>query len=218
MVVVGGHVKWRGGNPIPFPNFGSPPVGFPYLPQHGFLRDTLPWSLHRSDDGVYSQHLFSEQGVQRRCPWPWKFTVEVCIKVGDHRLEQVVITRNRHTAMHMPLGIAFHPYFCTPRGEATVTLGDRSHQIGGGKYESGIVDASRHVTVSIPGLGAVKMLLSDLFAEEGAKVLIWTDSTQYLCVEPIVAHPQHFGKPGGISIPPGGTKVVSCTFRFIPEE
>lgn len=218
MTSVGGHMKWRGGNPIPFPFFGPPPEGFSYLPQHGFLREMLPWSVYRDADGAYGQLTFSEKGLRREYnPWLWPFVVRVEFKVSENRLWQEITVSNRHPTLPMPLGIALHPYFCTPKGEAAIHMGGQTYRVGGGVYEEGLVGNDRHITLGIPGLGTVKMALDGLFSGVGAMVSIWTDSTRYVCVEPTVAHPQLFGKPGGVYVPPRKTTVLSWTLHFTPE-
>jgi len=217
--------KLRGGSPTPTPNFGPPPEeGLVHpclkesrLQQHGFLRREMP-SGHRSYSKAMADYIF-EATDKTFDVFPWRFWLVVQFQATEHGFRHYTEFRNRGIAgTPMPWGVAYHPYLRTPKGTAVVRIGDREYRVSGGSYSlAEAVDAAPDITVELHGLGIVQMALGRLFLQSKAKVIIWTDSDQYICVEPTVARPEYFGTEKGVLIDPGESASVTCVYTFTPD-
>lgn len=209
-VNINGKYKLRGGIPILFPWFGPPKD--PEFEQnsrlrHGFIRN----KEFRSYDGLssssrsettmdldYDGHLHA---------YPWKFKAETTaqfrsIKIPDgFRLTFRVLNTNPDVR-HIPINPGFHPYFVTPEGITEIKFPGRALSFLASKEiteEDGTVvvkipeESKGTVVAEIKGLGVVTLNLLNL-----KYVAFWTDSTEYICIEPIGTMPNDYNTDKGL--------------------
>jgi len=217
-----GVKKLRGGMPVMFPNFGNDHFGI--LPKHGFLRHTYAdpkLNLSRSSRA----HNFTFASRHENFPWKYDLWLNYQMMEKGPAIRLLASSRGtfrgHESAGYMPVNFGIHPYFYTPQSRAYVRVdGEEVHfvlgEVTSGDKSSLIIPSGREVEIELWGLGIVKMLLSDAFVGEQAKLVIWRDNPHYLCVEPISTDPDLFGN-GGHYVKPGRSEMASCEFSFSPK-
>ena len=113
--------KTRGGIPICFPFFGSPPEGFRDIPQHGWLRhQQLEIKEKRSREIVFVGKNMPSDAY----PWQLDYEITVLINMQSSLLLKVVTTRlsdgERYDA---PFNPGFHPYFLSDPSKFHISRG-----------------------------------------------------------------------------------------------
>ncbi len=125
-----------------------------------------------------------------------------------------------------PCNLGLHPYFWCKNGNigAKVVVDQAIYEVvaattikplRGNGSDTHVCDIDRElqsVTILIPGNGTVTMQISGF-----SQLLIWTDSENYLCVEPVETHWKHFNSEKGSFIEKGELKKYSCWYVFQPE-
>ena len=72
------------------------------------------------------------------------------------------------------------------------------------------------VYLSVPGVGRVEMTMGGAFlSHRSARLILWRDKTDYLCVEPVLALPAEFDTPACPRLEPGQDLLLTCTFRLL---
>src|SRR3989344_2649358 len=189
-LAVDGKLKTRGGMHPCFPNFGK--VDEQYgLPQHGSLRDTKGLINHGTRPGVDSCRFDDSRDLLG------DFNEPCCVFVSMERLDHGFVYRlstqlSSAATKSVPISAGLHPYFATPAGVATV-IADDEHEINGLLTKALVVPLKPVVYINIPEVGMVQMVMEGLFASyKSARLVIWRDRTDYLCVEPVLAMPDYF--------------------------
>jgi len=202
----GSHLS--GGIPIAHPWFGARDG---VLPRHGFLRDTS--MMHGKQHNEASAQLLLDVKDTDFIWYPYPHAVSVTTTLmGDAGLQQHLWIRNTGTE-RMPVNPGWHPYLCMPQGVATVTMGEAVLPIGGTGYQWGKAEVlmpttEEDVLVRLPGLGTVAVEIPTGFS----RVVVWTDSKAYLCVEPVFTDTAFFATDEGAWLLPGND--LSCEFAL----
>lgn len=212
MHMVDGAVKLRGGVPIPFPWFGP----WKDHRQHGFLRNMLVQSEGLFDEFQvsYCTHRlkYGKANVaEKGFGYPYNVVPIVFTAVRKNgfsqEIEMVIPDFGQsgdEKAATAPFNTGFHPYFRMPAQKAVVRMGGEEWEVAAGKFELGkhihIPKPMLEASIIIEGLGTIRLNSFQMLARPGACTLIWTDSFDYLCVEPVFQNPDLLGKPGGLTL------------------
>lgn len=213
-VVCDDKLKLRGGMHACFPNFGAVDTKFG-LPKHGPLRDC---EADASGPGVM---LFRGKDLLgNSCS-------EECEIRTDVRLQPLgfvytlVAQLIEPAANEVFVNPGLHPYFRTPKGKALVTVWDGEQVYIDEKKIDAIykfADSNDSVVITIPGLGVIKMGVSGNAWKQAKvpRIVLWRDSSDYLCVEPICGHPGTFGQQACLRLTEEWLE-LKCSFEFVPE-
>jgi len=238
----------RGGSHPCFPNFGEviPSLGEYDLPRHGYLRKTSENSgefisrgvevrdqkagisglvvvsrraryMHAADSifnynlTAYSEVVVFGQGVRQ--------SLAICHETDEPK----------GLNKKIPVGPGFHPYLSSPKGEAIIEIGEKRYSFSkenasveeiipmtdfSSAWRSGMSD----ITITINGLGTVRMLLQGFADSDCGGIVLWRGSNSYICVEPVACLPEYFGTPQGLIFSSKKKKMeFGCTYLFTPE-
>lgn len=220
-LVIDGEKKLRGGMHPCFPNFGAVDEKH-QLPQHGplcrrFSTDSRTESSYERRWRISATDLLG--AYSGRC------VVSVTTKELRDGFEYVLTAALSPDAPRaVPIGMGLHPYFATPQGTATVRIPGRMDV----EVVSTIPKSIRipltkpFVTIAIPGIGRVEMDLLGEFRSglrhpvKTARIVIWRDSEQYVCVEPALAVGEDYGSAKCPVLQPGRSMTIGCCFRLLP--
>ena len=205
-VLVGGVPKLRGGMHPCFPNFGEVNSAFG-LPPHGSLRTMRGERLHENLIRFESDELFGVEKV--RC------NVMVGLEWLERSFSYKLYARLMNAPGKVPVNPGFHPYFSTPEGRATIFgSGKKLLEVSGDTFKE-IVPLNSRIIVVLPGVGAVDMNPLDHFTNAAyARLVVWRDRADYLCVEPILAEPALYGTLGP-HLHPGEAMKLGCSFHLL---
>ncbi len=214
-------IKTRGGMFPCFPNFGPPQDGSS-LPQHGFMRNSALYNI-TENQGVRNPrvaHLCLEttHEQQEKFPYPCKANVDVEV-VGNSLLYSMFIHRMFYRDNpRIPLGMGLHPYFRRGgNGTTQINIGDNTYFVQQDEIlqKAIMVEAAPLIIITLPGVGIVTMEIGGLFLQEKARIVIWTDSTQYICIEPIVCDHNFFNRKDGLFLEEYSWRAsVMCELSF----
>lgn len=178
-----GKMDQRGGIFACFPNFGrAPQFG---LPIHGPLRD-LEGTLEV--EGERAKAVFPSVEIN-----DVRAVVEVRVGPIPEGLEYTLAVAPRSGSMWVNPG--FHPYFVTPQGKISITTPEGAvYQYDEPIPDSVFIPFLPKLIVTIPGLGSIEIStkMPDIFHAHACFVL-WTDSKEYFCVEPVAGRPELYG-------------------------
>lgn len=217
-LTINGEKKLRGGMHPCFPNFGT--VDEKYgLPQHGPLRD-LGGEIKRTKN----QWTNSCRFVDRR-DMLGNFQQPCTVRISTARIPRGFFYRlevelSSSATQSVPISAGLHPYFATPKGVATV-ISDTGYSVEGLLNKAKVVTLTPIVHIDIPGVGAVEMIVEGALCRgaevrgTSAQLVLWRDSTAYLCVEPVLAMGKDFDTPACPRVEPGCKLVIACAFRLI---
>ena len=205
--LVGGEPKRRGGIPICFPNFGPTPKGT-RLNQHGFLRDAA------MDVYVNGPVLALEETADTLDVYPYQFQVAVeCVFVSESGFRHRMQVTNTERRVLLPIGPALHPYFRTPEGTAKVIWADGEMVVDKPAIDAVQVHTNGNVVrIEIPGIGQVWIDSLDYNINgSGLDFVVWRDSAEYICVEPITSTPGKMAKV----LTPGESRMLTVEFLLV---
>ena len=211
-----GKLRISGGMHQCIPNFGATAAKYE-LPQHGSLRGTICTYVHpvlRSENGQTFRGVSMEfHLLGNRISFPW--TVGGLIRVtalpnGFAYETSVKCVGVAGGTKSMPRCFGLHPYFSTLHG-GSVDLPDE--QLIFQPMQPKLVRAGNKIHVHLGAIGDVAMTM-----EGYSDVVVWSDSHQYGCVEPVTGEPSLFGSPYGDYMPPDKDFVFRVRFEFEPEE
>lgn len=211
IVAVGNEQKLRGGVHVCFPNFGEVPRRH-RLPKHGFVRGLD--GIKQSDPTfVESTVTFAKgkKGNWRHC----KVKIAASLQEGGRQLRYSLradLEKNRDVET-LPFNLGMHPYFSTPYGEAMLHVGGSSYPIQGLIEEPRYIPYGGRAALSIPGCGAIEIWADHRLAPlRTAHLVLWRDSIEYVCVEPILELPEVFDTARGSYLRAGEPFSASVTF------
>ena len=195
--------KMRGGIPICFPFFGSPPDEMKSFQKHGWLRHQELNLVDSSDSRVVFE---GENEPSDEYPWRLKYKIMVAA-YPDYLMMKLATTRLRDgNYFNAPINPGFHPYFCANPENLIAMCMARVGQdvITNFPKESEKILVDENILVRSGGKN-VKMVLAGDFNHESFLTL-WSDNNrEYFCVEPILTHPEKFNGEGGKFLKEGET-------------
>lgn len=219
MLNIDGKKKLRGGMHPCFPNFGT--VGERYgLPQHGPLRDATG-TIERSAGNPWANTC---RFVDRR-DLLGNFKKPCTARISTERLSygffyRLEVELSSAATESVPVSAGLHPYFATPQGAAWV-IADKPHKIEGLLTDAIVMPLSPVVHIDIPGVGTVQMVMDGelrtraISSNPSARLVLWRDKTDYLCVEPVLAMGKDFDTPMCPRLEPGDRLTIACAFRLL---
>lgn len=228
-VALASALKLRGGIPICAPVHGASPERWVEkgLGQHGFVREALFGVIEKDEDQVRMLKLFRGSKA-----YPWGLNFSAIFSMTPNGFTHAFQLRYNELENHlrhlrlnseMPVAPGIHPYFATPAGGGWHLFhGDvilHHHELGVGQSLVLDLDTDEKVRLDT-ALGTVVLEAKPPYSD----LVVWTDSTKYVCVEP-VAGQGNFDTPEGIFLPPRGVEMnpsgritLECTFDFEPYE
>ncbi|TSC92038.1 MAG: hypothetical protein CEN90_153 [Parcubacteria group bacterium Licking1014_17] len=184
--------KSRGGIPICFPFFGTPPEDFNAIPKHGWLRNQDFDLVEHSGDCIVFR------GANEKMPgFPWLLEYRVTIRVrfyGSLILGLVAKRLKDGEFLHAPINPGFHPYFCADRSDEYMTRGIARV---GSRVITDFCGKSSRIIADEPilvrsGEHKLKMILGGDFGPK-SYLTLWSDNPdEYFCVEPTLTDPDVF--------------------------
>jgi len=204
----GGKDLVRGGMHLCSPIFGKKKNGrFATIPQHGGLRDVY-WQLVD-----VAERLTDVEYICEFRQFGYQLDYKVSYLLDKNSLGITVSVENR-LATPVPFEFAWHPYFSAPEGAEIIFLGQGIEPIYVDRpYGSEIFEASSEIEINLFGVGKVRMCPFQGF--EDGQICIWTDwKSGYVCVEPLLSHPDDFNTPEGILLEPGSSLVARLAMYF----
>ena len=214
-VPLDGRLKSRGGMHACFPNFGAVDPKFG-LPKHGPLRD------READECGSGIMLFRGRDLLgNSCSEECEIRTGVNFQTlgFTYTLAARLIGT---TSKEVFVNPALHPYFRTPEGTSLVTVWDDEQvYIHQEKIDSVYKFANNNdnVAIKLYGLGTIKMSIGGNAWKQAnvPRIVLWRDSLDYLCVEPICGHPSIYGAPPCLRLTEEWLD-LKCEFEFIPEK
>jgi galactose mutarotase-like enzyme len=211
-------MKQRGGIPICFPFFGPPKPGFKKLRRHGWLRNEKLAVVSTSSNSVV---LEGENRYRKTYPWYMGYQVTVSmVKDGLLKIELRVTRAKDGVAGKAPINPAFHPYFANSFGQrARIVDINGSDSLFSAEIKvhpdgrARILPATDDILINL-GLKKVRMSLGGDFAKE-SRLVLWSDSNEYFCVEPVLADPDSFNTPNGICLEEGERLTIICLLEVL---
>ena len=182
----------RGGMHLCSPIFGKKKDGrFATIPQHGGLRD-VDWQLVN-----VSERLADIEYLCEFSQFGYWLKYKVSYLLDDNCLRVTVSVENKNIDS-VSFEFAWHPYFYAPEGAEISFVGQDIEPIHIDQpYGPKIFGASETVEIKLFSVGTVKMWLLRGF--DAGQVCVWTDwQGKYVCVEPLLSHPDDFNTPEGI--------------------
>lgn len=187
--------KSRGGIPICFPFFSSPPESMSDIPKHGWLRHEELRLVEESDI-----HVVFEGENEKRESYPWKLKYRITISISSLmkqlRLRLVTTRLDDGCDLRAPINPGFHPYFCSKIDDPIVKCIAKvgSQAVTDFRKESRLVFAEYPILIR-SGDQTVQMALDGDF-DAYSMLTLWSDDPErYFCVEPIPGHPGNFNVP-----------------------
>jgi len=181
--------KLRGGMPICFPFFGPPKGRFSGIPQHGWLRK-------EELEGEKSNSSLKFEGTslgRKDYPWHLYYSNSVSITENNDFLMKFFATRLSDGILgRAPVNPGVHPYFPN-LGKRALFIDDK--KIINFNEKAEIITAKEKVIIDLGG-AKVQLSLGGDFGRNSCFVL-WSDSQDYFCVEPVFQDPAYFGDKKG---------------------
>lgn len=181
--------KLRGGIPICFPFFGPPKSRYSSIRQHGWLRDEIL-------NCIKSNSTLSFEGKSLgREDYPWHMHYRIDFTLTKEGVFRAILFMERlkdGVFGRAPVNPGFHPYFSN--------LGKRSVFLNGKEktsfsQSSEIINIRENLIIDL-GKTKVELSLEGDFGEQSCFVL-WSDSEDYFCVEPVMQYPSYFATKKG---------------------
>lgn len=209
--------KIRGGMPVCLPFGWNAGLLSQDLPNHGLLRNRVVDGLSNSGHSFTFKHsniLYdtSHGSWQVNAALSYTFIKHGIALRGLFAADSVT-----HEKKTMPSNICFHPYFSTPSktepvkiktGITTIEVNNEDCMNHTDVYPISVQNNEALVTMVIPKLGIISMKLKGF-----THIAVWTDSAEYLCVEPMQTHPDAFMTDDGVVLSEQQTE-VGCEFTF----
>lgn len=186
----------RGGAPVCAPLFGSLPSLQPAwhglkLPQHGLVRD------EKTQCTIVRSKLFTETETVHQTEYtiiatkgyPWLHRVVAEVAQGRDALSlrhQIKVTNLEYGSTRpMPVSIGWHPYFHTAGS---------TYQILSKKLVFAETDTKLNPAVIYDNFGQTLSLRTLNYGLEiksnSDEFVLWTDSSDYVCIEPVLGREQ----------------------------
>ncbi|NQV00932.1 MAG: hypothetical protein HQ537_02340 [Parcubacteria group bacterium] len=182
----------RGGMHPCSPIFGKKTGEFNAIPQHGGLRDIVWQIKSQRNNSVEYECKFELEG--------YRLAYNVCYRLLGHCLQAMTIIKNRLN-MPVPFEFGWHPYFFAPNGADISFIGSGTKPIHiDQSYGPRIFADNKIVEIKLHNIGTVNLLFGKGFVDR--YVCIWTDNKQYVCVEPLLSHPDDFNTEKGFFLEP----------------
>lgn len=211
---INGERKKRGGMPLLFPWAGF----LANYPQHGFARN-LKWEKLPVHHDLLRKRGFLELKDNKETfqIFPYHFYSQVKVEVKEKELFYLFTVFNQDQKT-TPLCPGFHPYFKIPQGEFTnLRTNIEGFEPRNYQLTETLFFPMQPVELEIPQLGEIKMSFGQDFSRQQAKLAVWTDHLQYLCVEPWSAPLGGFLKEEErINLPSGHRADFSLFLKFFP--
>ncbi|SRR5260221_8845491 len=177
-------LKRRGGNPILWPNAGSPKSSDSFnLDKHAFARD-IPWTILFQDTNVV---LLEARGNKKDLNYPYDWGIRREVSVSGYCLKENVEIRNESKKNAMPFVFGYHPYFNSPNEpDNSTTSNIEDLNIDKHTLDDSLSFAlTPDTSIEIDGVGYIRMSVSGGFLVEGKGGLVfWRDVYPYVCFEP----------------------------------
>lgn len=190
IIDIAGKKKRRGGIPILFPQAGSLPdrgaaQGFT-LDQHGFSRD-LPWRVSKISSDSHTATFTQASSPTTKKIFPFDFEVSVEISLENSALDYRLTVMNPSSKV-LWTAPGLHPYFSIPReGRKQLQTNVEAFQIGEYRLDESLILPLQRVDMDIAGLGRVSMIPGGDFLRPPARLVVWSDTNDYMCFEPWAA-------------------------------
>lgn len=191
----------RGGMHLCSPIFGEKDGEFNTIPKHGGLRSAV-WQLDNSsrDHSIKYEYELKIDGY-------W-LIYNICYRLLHNCLQVITMIENKLDTP-VPFEFGWHPYFFAPNGADISFVNSNIHirQAYGPK----IFNDDKIIVIELRGIGTVNLLLDKGFNNK--HVCIWTDSKRYVCVEPLLSHPDDFNTERGFFLEkdkPFTTDLMMC--------
>lgn len=196
-------VRKRGGVPILFPNAGPLEAKDGMnLAAHGFARE-LPWEITEKSDSLVVLRLADSQLTRQQ--FPYSFVCGLFIALEDSALRYKLVIENQGE-LPMPVAPGLHPYFAVPIDQV------KTNMPGFNPADYAFTDVlylprQESIIVSAGKDYSVKMSLGKHFKT----LTVWSDSTEYICIEPWVASEGALHRGADrIVVAPGGSVALDC--------
>lgn len=175
-IEINGEKKKRGGIPILFPWAGA----LENLPQHGFARD-MEWEIIEKKPDKISLKL--EDNEQTLKIFPYHFLNELKVELSDKELSYSLNVFNKD-CKDMPIAFGLHPYFKIPADFKNLKTNIVGFEPRNYELTKTLFFPIQSVEINIPNWALIKLNFSGGFERREARLAIWSDKTDYLCVEP----------------------------------
>ena len=210
--------KTRGGMHQCFPNFGKISDEFG-LPPHGPLRNTELTTTNTNGSLIMetkSDKLFGKENILSAI----KITTSLVTSENIPSLEYCLTAKLEGGSPERAwVNPGFHPYFNVPEETAIIMYG-REKLIW--KWDGSLdlkylplteQDRRNPIVIKIQGLCTVTMTMGAAFTESpAAGIVIWSDSSKYVCVEPASGPFERYGKDGCQKLQENHSIDFKCTF------
>lgn len=202
--------KSRGGCHYCAPWFGNSSMGDK---KHGHLRDlNVQKALNIQNTNV---EFDFENPQSEKYPWNihYKTTAKICDN-GALKIELEMRNVGDNKNGPAPISPGLHPYFSCkdPNDVCVITSGERISSISECKMV--FMDVPT-ILIQMPDK-KIEMTLGGAFMNEwGSNIVLWTDSKEYVCVEPVLGNPHALNTPGGYFLKKGESIAISASFRLL---
>ena len=203
--------KNRGGCHYCAPWFGSSSMG---NKKHGHLRDlTAQGELNINDTSVGFEFIDSKSEL-----YPWDLLYSTIAEVSnDGALKIGLEIKNLGGKINGPAPISpgLHPYFsCKDIGNARVIMGRK--KFSGFSEKSNMIFIEDSTVLIQMSDKKIEMAFGDAFMKEtGSNIILWTDSKEYVCIEPVLGHPRALNTPGGYFLGKNESITISASFGLL---
>ena len=208
-LTIDGAKKLRGGMHSCFPNYGREQPDY-HLPSHGPLR-YLEGNLEQDGRRV----VFGGRKILAE-----NIYCDVSVSVEEPDDKSMLYTLSAllspAASKPFPTNAGFHPYFGTPDGTATVLADGNKYVVDDLITEAKVLPLKCTIYVVIPGMGTVRISPGKTFLEcKTARMVLWRDSKDYLCVEPVLGVSADFSGGFCPKLIPGERFDLSCKFELV---
>jgi D-hexose-6-phosphate mutarotase len=167
------------------PWFGSSSRG---EKKHGFLRDTLAYSVEDDDEDRIAMNLYHHGS--ENYPWNLMFATDVRVRDRSLYFGLSILRQFDNVAGEAPVLPGLHPFFaCRDASKVEVWLGRKMYQGFSSEARQIPLDETL-VLINIPGERIIRIDLSMGFfipIRSDPQLVLWTDAPdKYFCVEPIL--------------------------------
>lgn len=202
--------KNRGGCHYCAPWFGSSSMG---NKKHGHLRDISVQEILYVHDDMLEFHFEDPRSEQ----YPWNLRYETTAKIrGDGALEMGLAIQNREgtTRGPAPISPGLHPYFSCDNPNDVCVIVNREKFFGFSEPKMIFMGETSTILIQMPDK-KIKMTLGGSFMNDGSNIILWTDSKEYVCIEPVLGHPRALNTPGGYFLGKNESITISASFGLL---
>lgn len=210
---INGQKKKRGGMPILFPWTGA----LENYPQHGFARN-LKWQKLKVHKDLLKKRALLELTDNRETfkIFPYHFRCQLKVELKEKELFYLLTVLNENQKK-MPISPGFHPYFKIPGDFEFLKTNIDGFEPRNYKLTETLFFPIQSVEMKIPDLGEIRINYGQEFTRQQAKLAVWTDNQDYLCVEPWSTSLGGFLKEEErLNLLPGQKAEFSLTLKFFP--